>query len=150
MGVPLSKQDHWQFHGNWSTLQTNLRMQIVDSSIKICRPVTSAASAARLCVSCASNCPIMSSLGCPSLPPISAQSLEAMAVIMPESVGRISGCCMHFACNSHWRRGALCTPNCSRRPRIFDTTFLVCLAQLCTEGFPNRRPSQHTAPCGMI
>ena len=60
-----------------------------------------------------------------------------------ESIGRISGCCMHFACRFPLAAG--CTVHSQLSAFDLDSftqPSFYCLAQLCTEGFPNRRLSQ--------
>ena len=88
-----------RFHDNTPTLQTILQMQNVDSSIKSGRRLPQRpAPLARVDPACP-TAPLYCSWDVFCCHQVSAQSLEAMAFIIPESAGRISEFCMHFACD---------------------------------------------------
>ena len=136
------------FHGNTPTLQTILQLQNVDSSIKIRRRLPPRPAPLARVDPAHATAPLKSSWDVLCLHQISAQSLEAMAVITHESAGRISQSCMHVACRFTGGVGHCALP-IDRVDLVSCHNLPLTLLYLWTQGSLIWRPSPHTARCGM-
>ena len=136
MGFLSSYRITGKFHGNWHTLQRNLRMQIVDSSIKFSSLLPQRPAPLAFVYPVHPTAPLYPPWGSFHCHQVSAQSLEAIAVIMPESVGRISGCCMHFACKFSLAARRTVYSQVIAFTSFLDTIFLVLFPSFAQKDFP--------------